>query len=477
MTPETRTNLVVEAFEPAAPSATALIVVLVGTFITVLDYFIANVAVPAIQTDLSATSTQAQLVVVGYGVAFTAGLITGGRIGDIHGHRRLFVLGMLLFALSSAACGLSPDAGTLIVARIVQGAAAAVMVPQVLGIIGTVYSGPHRARAFTAYGLVIGLAGVFGQLIGGALITLDVGSVGWRIIFLINIPLCVAALAFVRRSIPESRGPAGSRVDLPGTLMITAALGLLVYGLVEGRPQGWSVWIWACLAAAVVLIGLAVRHLRRRAAVGGGPLIEPTLFRSRTFSLGLAATMTYFLAMGSFFFMLALYLQFGRGLSALDSGLVFLALGTGYFASSILSSRYTDVVARRIAFGPAMVGVGYVLVGLAVSHVGEGGSILWMILPLAIAGVGMGLTTGPLTNLVLASAAPEHAASASGLLNTAQEGGAAIGVAVAGTVFYPALGSTGRYAHAFDVSLILLVIFCAAATLLVLLSPPRPVAR
>ncbi|MFJ4922361.1 MFS transporter [Streptomyces sp. NPDC088725] len=476
MTSEASPQLVVED-DARKPAATALIVVLVGTFITVLDYFIGNVAVPSIQADLAASTAQAQMVVVGYGVAFTSGLITGGRIGDLYGRRRMFVLGMAFFALSSAACGFAPDAGLLIVARVVQGFAAALMVPQVLGIIGVVYQGAHRAKAFTMYGLVVGMAGVFGQLLGGALITLDIAGLSWRTIFLINIPVCAVTLAFVRRAIPESKAPAGSRLDLVGALLITAALALLVFGLVEGGERDWPVWSWECLAASVVLIAVAVWHLRRLAAAERGPLIEPALFRSRVFSLGLAGTGSYFLAMGSFFFILALYLQFGRGMSALGSGTVFLAVGGGYFAASLYSSRFTEAVARRVALGPATLAVGFALLGLAISHAGVHGSVLWLVPPLLVAGVGMGLTTGPLTNLVLASAMPEHAASASGLLNTAQEGGAAIGVALSGVLFFPALGQHGDYTHAFDITLTLLVAFCAVATTFVLLTSSRAAAR
>ncbi|MCH0540946.1 MFS transporter [Streptomyces sp. MUM 203J] len=461
------------------PSAGALIVVLVGTFITVLDFFIANVAIPAIQADLHATSAQAQMVIVGYGVAFTAGLITGGRLGDLYGRRRMFALGMAVFMLASAACSFAGTADVLIVARIAQGAGAALLVPQVLGIIGTVYTGPARDRAFNVYGLVIGLAGVFGQFIGGALITVDLAGMSWRTIFLINIPLCLVSLAFVRRTIPESRG-AGARLDLVGALLVTASLGLLVFALLEGQERGWPVWVWECLAGAAVLLAVTVLHLRRRAAADRGPLIEPSLFRVRLFSVGLTATVVYFLAMGSFFFILALYLQLGRGLSPLESGLLFLAVGAGYFGASIGSARLAaTVTARRVAVGPLVLAAGYGALALTADTLGTSGSVLWLLPLLLVAGVGMGLTTGPLTNLVLGGAAGEHAASASGLLNTAQEGGAAVGVAIAGTVFFPALagGAADAYPHAFSLTLVPLIALGVLAAALVLLAPGRAAAR
>ncbi|WP_285545007.1 MFS transporter [Streptomyces lavendulae] len=457
------------------PSWGALAVVMVGTFMTVLDYFIANVAIPAIQSDLNASAAQSQLVIVGYGVAFTAGLITGGRIGDLFGHRRMFALGLLLFALASLACGLAPNADLLVVARVVQGAAAALMVPQVLGVIGTVYSGPGRAVAFNVYGMVVGLAGVFGQLIGGILITVDIAGLDWRSIFLINVPVSAIALAFVFRTLPESRNADGTRLDLPGAVLVTGSLVLLVTALVEGREQGWPAWSWASLAAAAVLAAASVAHLRRRGREGRGPLISPALFRSRVFSIGLAATVTYFLAMGSFFFLLALYLQQGRGLSPLESGLLFLALGAGYFGASLLSGKLAARLGRSlVASGPLTLAAGYALTGVAVVLNGTDGSVLWLVPSLLIAGLGMGMTTGPLTGLVLSGAAPEHAASSSGAVNTAQEGGAAVGVAIAGTVFFPALGaaaSAADYPHAFTVSLIPLVVFCVAAAVMIRLIP------
>ncbi|ABW15101.1 major facilitator superfamily MFS_1 [Parafrankia sp. EAN1pec] len=463
-----------------AAEATAwgtLAVLMVGTFITVLDYFIANVAAPSVQRDLNASSAQIQGVIVGYGVAFTAGMITGGRLGDVYGRRRMFALGLLLFTVASAACGVAPNAEALIVARVVQGTAAALMVPQVLGILGTVYTGPSRAQAFNVYGLVIGLAGVFGQVIGGVLITVDVAGLDWRAVFLLNVPICLVALAYTYRVVPESRGSARTRLDLTGAALVTATLVLLVVSLVEGREQGWPAWSFGCLALAAVLSGASVLHLRRRAARGADPLIDPALFRGRGFSVGLAAMVAYFLAMGSFFFLLALYLQQGRGLSPLESGLLFLALGAGYFGSSLASMQLVARMGRwLVVAGPLTIAVGYTLVGITVWATGSTGSPAWLVPALLVAGLGMGMTTGPLTNVVLTGVAPEHAASASGAANTAQEGGAALGVAVAGAVFYPALGVAARatdYPDAFDVALIPLVACCLVAATLALLLPGR----
>lgn len=460
-----------------AVSWSALALVMVGTFVTVLDYFIANVAIPSIQLDLHASSAEVQLVIAGYGVAFTAGLITGGRLGDLYGRRKMFGLGLAIFTLASAACGLAPSAADLVGARIVQGIGAALLVPQVLGIIGILYTGAKRAQAFTVYGLVIGLAGVFGQLIGGVLISLGIAGMGWRAVFLINVPIGIVALLLVRRVLPKAERTPGARLDLRGALLVTAALVLVVSALVEGREQHWPAWSWAFLAVAALLSFAAVVHLRRLERRGGQPLVEPALFRGRAFAVGLSATVTYFLAMGSFFFLFALYLQEGRGLSALESGLLFTALGAGYFGSSLLATQLaTGLGTNLVVFGPLTLAVGYLIVAFTVSRIGVGGEMLWLLPGLLVAGTGMGMTTGPLTNIVLTGVDAAHTAAASGAVNTAQEGGAAIGVAIAGTVFFPALGAAARatsYSHAFEVSLIPLIAFCLLAAAIARLLPRR----
>lgn len=463
MSVEPDSRAAVETAEPPAPprgSRGALAVVMVGTFVTVLDYFITNVATPSIQADLQATSAQAQAVIVGYGVAFTAGMITGGRLGDLYGRRRMFLIGMAAFLLTSTICGLAPTADVLTVARVLQGAAAALLVPQVLGIVSTVCTTPEaRAKAFGTYGLVVGLAGVFGQVIGGLLISLDIASVGWRAIFLLNIPVCGLALLLAVRLVPESRNPRGSRLDLPGAVLVTATLGLVVFALLQGQEKDWPWWSWAALAAAVPLVAVLVVHLRRSTS----PVIDPALFARRSFSAGLIGMVVYFMAMGSFFFVLALFLQQGRGLSALESGLVFLALGGGYFASSLTSGRLSARFGpAAVVAGPITLAAGYALVAAVAGH----SSVWWLIPPLVVAGVGMGMTTGPLTGAVLQNVAPDHAASASGATNTAQEGGAAIGVAVAGAVFFPLLGTSG-YTDAFVTTLLPLIGFCLVSAVLV----------
>lgn len=325
----------------SAPRLGALLVLLTGTFVITLDFFIVNVGIPSIQRDLGAGQAMLQLVVAGFGLALAAGLITGGRLGDLYGRRRMFALGLALFTLASLACGLAPTAGFLVGARVAQGAAAALMTPQVLAIVNTVYTGEHRARAFNAYGLAMGFGGVFGQLIGGLLIKADSAGLGWRAVFLINVPVGLVAVPAALRMVPESTAPSGARLDLVGTLLVSTGLVLIVLPLVEGRQEGWPLWTWLCLAAAPVVLAAFAAYQRR---IGGGrALVDLGLFRHRAFGVGAVIALVGQMAVASFFFVLALYLQLGRGMSALESGLVFLALGLGYFVSS---SKAAQVAAR-----------------------------------------------------------------------------------------------------------------------------------
>src|SRR5882757_2909306 len=285
----------------AGPSRAALPVLLAGTFISLLDFFIVNVALPDTQRTLHAGPSAIQFIVAGYGLALAAGLITAGRLGDLYGRRRLYVIGLSLFTLASAACGVAPSAGFLVAARVVQGAAAALLMPQILGIISTIYTGPKRAKAFTAYALAIGFGAVFGQLIGGVLIRLDVAGLGWRTIFLINVPIGVAAALLAPRVVPESKAQGAARIDLVGTVLLSLGLVAIVLPLVEGQQQGWPAWTFGCLAASVPLLAAFAGYQVLLAARNGSPLINLALFRARAFSAGVITSMTYQLMMASFF--------------------------------------------------------------------------------------------------------------------------------------------------------------------------------
>jgi EmrB/QacA subfamily drug resistance transporter len=459
--------------EQESPGWGTLAVLLVGVFIVTLDFFIVNVAIPSVQQGFHASPAAIQFVVAGFGLAYSASLITGGRLGDLFGRRRMYAVGLALFTVASAACGLAPSAGFLVAGRVLQGLSAAVLTPQVLAVINVVYTGRHRVAAFNAFGVAMGFGGVFGQLIGGLLIQADIGGVGWRTIFLINVPVCVGALLVVRRLVPETKATGRARLDLAGTLLITMSLVAVVLPLVEGQQLGWPLWTWLCLAAAVPLLaGFVVRQRRIRT---GAPLIDLAMFRERAFSVGLVIGLVYALAMSSFFLVLALYLQQGHGLTALDSGLIFLPLGIGYFVASSRAGAVAAKLGRQvIAAGSLSVAVGYLVLGGTVGGIGVTGSVLWLTPGLVIAGAGMGLVMSPLPAIVMARVAHRYSSAASGVLNAAQQAGGAIGVALVGLVFYRVLGGTQHpalYGHAFTLSEFLLTGFALVVAGLVQLLP------
>ncbi|VTU24990.1 MFS transporter [Variovorax sp. PBL-E5] len=414
-----------------------LILVLSGTFMVVLDFFIVNVALPSIQRELHASDSALQLVIAGYGLANAAGLITGGRLGDLFGRRRMFMTGLLLFTLASAACGLAPGAGVLVAGRVAQGLAGALLQPQVLAMLGLVFTGPARARAFGAYGLTLGLGAVLGQLIGGVLIHADLAQMGWRSCFLINVPIGLAGLALGMRWIPALKSEGHSRLDMPGAVIVAVLLSAVLWPLVEGRQEGWPLWSVASLLAAVALaVGLAL-HQRRREAHGAQPLIAPGLLRLPGYAQGLLVTLVFYAGNASFYFVLAIYLQQVMGLSALASGAVFTALALGFFATSMASARLDRWLGRRaITCGAVVLAAGHAaLVGLVLRHGGEG-IVPWMLPILWVEGAGIGMIMAPLVSAVLAAVPAAHAGVAAGMLATVQQVGNSLGVALIGIVFY-----------------------------------------
>src|SRR5579859_534720 len=285
---------------PSSSRWLPLPVVLAGTFMVVLDFFIVNVALPSIQSRLHASDSAIEWVVAGYALTSAIFVISASRLGDRLGHRRMFSVGLALFTLASAACGAAATPLELVLARLLQGIAAALLTPNVLSIIGVLYSGQDRLRALSAYGTIMGFAAAGGQLIGGALIALNPAGLGWRTCFLINVPIGAAALVLAPRVIPESRQRTAARIDLTGTLMVTAALTAVVLPLVEGRQRGWPAWTWISLGVAPLLVGVFLAHQRRVARNGGSPLVDLALFRARSFSGGLATQVCFWAGQASF---------------------------------------------------------------------------------------------------------------------------------------------------------------------------------
>ncbi|SEG77570.1 drug resistance transporter, EmrB/QacA subfamily [Actinacidiphila yanglinensis] len=441
-------------------SGPGLLVLLVATFMTALDLFIVNVAIPAVQSDLHTNAASIQWVVAGFGLAVATGLITAGRLGDIFGRRRIFTVGLALFTLTSAACGVAPTAGTLVAARVLQGLSAAMMSPQVLAILQSAYTGKAQARAFGLYGMTLGVGAVFGQLIGGLLIRADVLGVGWRACFLINVPIGLVALAAAPRVLAESRAPRRPRLDNTGVALSTSAVLALVLPLIQGRAQGWPLWTWLSLAGSAALGTAFVAHQGRLGRRGGDPVLNTALFRQRGFAPGACAQLVFWTGQGSFFLVLALYLQAGRGLSALESGTVFLSIGGGYLLTSTAAHRIAARMgAATVPAGALLMAAGLGGLWAAVHASGTTGS-LWELVPgLAVDGVGMGMVIAPLTHTALGTVPQELVGSASGAVATIQQIGGALGIALIGIVFYDAAGdgSPARFPHAFDMGLAFLL--------------------
>ncbi len=325
--------------------------------------------------------------------------------------------------------------------------------------------------AVTAYGVTLGLAAVLGQLFGGLLIQADIFGLDWRSCFLVNLPVGAAALAAAPRLVPESRGTAGDRIDLVGTVLMTAGLVAIILPLVDGRQQQWPAWAWASLAASVPILAAFAAHQARRRQQGQAPLVDFTALAGRAIRAGLLATGVFYCAMASFFIVLALYLQEGRGMSALGSGAMFTAVGAGYLAASLAPARLTARLGRQWpALGGLVMAAGYAALGLMVTGAGTRG-VLWLTGPLLVTGIGMGMLTAPLTGIVLAQVAPQHVGTGSGLQSTTVQLGNSLGVAVIGVVFFGALA--GGFGHAFGAALAWLTVLPLAVAVAIQVLPRR----
>ncbi|GAA0438847.1 MFS transporter [Streptomyces luteireticuli] len=449
---------------PRSP-VTALAVLLTGVFMAVLDTFVVLVAAPAIQRDLHASDADVQLILAGYQLTYAIALITGARLGDLLGRRRMFLTGMAVFTLASAACAAAPGAGALIAARLVQGLGAAVMFPQVFSMIQVLVPAERRARALGALGAVIGAAGVAGQLLGGLLVAADLFGTSWRPVFWVNVPVGLAALVLTAARVPESRAPgSGRRPDLPGAGVLTVALGLLVVPLVEGRERGWPWWTWLSPVAAAAAFG-CFAAVERRART---PLLRPGLLRERPFAVGIALVLLTYSGINSSFLVLSLTVQDGLGLGTLGAGLVYVPFAAAFFAASVAAGRLARRGHRLLVRGALLSALGHAT-GITAVLLAGGSLSPWHLAPgLALTGAGNGLLVTPLIGTVLSRVAPAEAGMASGVLSTGQQVGGAVGVAVVGTLYYGVLGGAPRgdavaYGHGMAAALGFDVALCAAS--------------
>ncbi|MBS1893064.1 MAG: MFS transporter [Actinobacteria bacterium] len=440
----------------AGLSPLGLALVLSATAVGSIDAFITFVAAPTIGAELGASSDELQWIVAAYGLTFSLGLITGGRLGDLYGRRRTLVVGMLAFGVASGACGAAPDPTSLILFRCLQGAGAALMLPQVFSIVQVEFPPAQRGRPLALVGGVQGIAAVTGQLLGGALLALDPLNLGWRSVFLINLPICAVGVLFIPRFVPESRSAAARHLDLGGVALAALVVAALAVPLVQGRAAGWPPWTFLSFAA-VLPLGLVFvlwEGLVKRG--GGSPLVEFGLFRAATFRLGLGLSLFFMLASPPVILLLMIYLQEGLGLSAIDAGLTFTPAAIAYALAALGVGRMG--IARRehaLVPGIAVTAGGVLLSGLLVALVAEPSPLL-LALTFVIVGAGQGAVIPAMTGTVLAETDPLHAGSASGLLATTMQLGGALGIALTGTVFFGHLGSAtsaAAYGEAFAIAL------------------------
>lgn len=419
----------------------SLAVVLTGAFLAALDFFIVNVSIPAIRTSLQATFAEVQLIIASYGLTYAVLLISGGRLGDIYGRRKMFVWGVSSFTAASLLCGIAPSPSLLIAARALQGVSGALLFPQVLSIIQVTFPQRERATAFGFFGTVIGLSSFAGNAIGGVLVSADVFHLGWRPIFLINLPIGLMTIIFAERFVKESSSPKARRLDLGGVAILTVALTLLLYPLIQGREAGWPAWAFICLGSCLPVLLLFIQFEKRVTRSGGSPLIELSLFHNRVFVIGLCSGVCFFSGAAAFFLISTIFLQNGLGYSPRHAGLTFLWFAIAFLGSSLASVRVQPRLGSRII----NLGVAFMISGL--------GGLLWIssvrgadltsinLAPiLLIYGTGQGFVMPTLINTILINIKGHDAGSASGVLTTVQQASFATGVAVIGTVFFSALG-------------------------------------
>jgi len=459
----------------------SLAVILAAAFISTLNSFVVNVAIPSIRADLHANFAQMQLVIASYGLSYAVLLISGGRMGDIYGRKRMFMLGIAGFILTSLFCGVAPTPNILIAARALQGITAAVLYPQVLSIVQVTFPPKERAAAFGLFGMVTGLSAFAGNVLGGFIVSADLFGLRWRPIFLINLPVGLITMWAASKLLKESRSIKARRLDLGGVAILTAALGMLLYPLIQGRVAGWPAWTFISIGGSFAVLALFVRYERSVAARGGSPLVELTLFHDRIFVLGLCSGVCFFNTTASFVLVATIFLQNGLGYSARDAGLTFASFGVAFLCSSLASARLQPKLGSWIInFGLTLMFAGLVGLLLISRHYGAGLNGFNLAPALLVYGTGQGFVMPTLFSNILINIKGHDAGSASGLLSTVQQFSFAMGVALIGTVFFTSLGPRSDfpgYLHALNSALTVNLVLLTITFILILRVPRFPQSR
>ncbi len=419
----------------------ALVVVAFAFVMDLLDTTIVNIAIPSIQTDLGATFAQIQWITAGYALAFATLLITGGRLGDVIGYKKLFLTGISVFTLTSLLCGLAPSIDVLVVGRLLQGASAALMVPQVMSLMQVMYKPKERAAVMGLFGALGGLSASLGPIVGGFLIHANIAGLDWRPIFLINIPVGIFAFIMGLRFLPSGKSPHPLKLDIIGTGLVIVALGLLIFPLIQGREFGWPAWTFVMLLSSIPVFIVFWLWQKRKFIIDKSPLIIPSLFKTYSFSIGIIANLVFQLVMIGFFFTFTLTLQIGLGFEVIEAAIAGLPIAIGIGVSiGIIAPKLTALIGRyTMTLGTIVMAIGLAMTAWVI--VSEGMDVNpWHLAPwLFTIGTGMGMVMGLVFSIALKDVDTKHAGSASGTLNAVQQVGGAIGVALVGVIFFGAL--------------------------------------
>jgi len=459
----------------------ALVVLLIANFMNLIDVTIVNVALPSMRDGLGATDSQIEWVIAAYIMAFALGLLPFGRLGDIVGRTKLFLWGVAAFTAASALCGLSPNIEFLIGARVIQGLAGAMMTPQVLAIATVTFPPEERGQAFSLFGLSAGLASVCGPILGGVLISGQLFGMDWQPIFLVNIPIGIAAVVAGLFLIPNLPGHPGLKNDYVGIGLFGIGLVAVVFPIVEGRTYGWPLWAFAMIASGIVLLVGFVFWTRARAAAGQPQLLNYDLITNKQFMFGAFVTTIFASGIPGMFMVISLLLQGGFAFSPLESGLTNTPFSVGVLLSSLIAGRFGSHYLRsRLASSGALLVIGIAWLHFYIASVTDSIDHWQFLPPLLIAGIGLGLGFSSLFQLVLSNVPPRDAGAGSGSLQAFQQVGGALGVALIGEIFFSNLGSslaggaTQHAAFANASSLALWYVICSFALVLVLVPLFKP---
>ncbi|CAB4543593.1 MAG: DHA2 family efflux MFS transporter permease subunit [Actinobacteria bacterium] len=448
-----------------------LTVVLVAEIMDLFDATIVNVAGPTLAQKLSASNTDLQWVIGGYALALGSGLILGGRLGDRFGRRNMFLFGLAGFTLVSLLCAIAPNIESLIVFRFVQGFLGAMLLPQGFGLIRESFPPKEFGKAFAAYGPAFGLGGILGPVIGGFLIEANIFDLGWRAVFLVNLPIGIVSYVLAAKYLPKNVPDKSVKIDLLGSFLVILASGMLVYPLIKGQEAGWPLWTFLMLGGSVVVFVLFAWLERVTEARGGTPLIDASIFKKRAYTFGIASLGLYFAGFTGVYLILTLFLQFGENFTSAEAGLGNIPIALGSAIGGTISGAFlADKIGGRftLQIGAVIQLIGLGLMWVAVPSVDN--FSIWQLVPaLVISGIGTGLIAAPIFDTVLSTVDSRQSGSASGVLSAVQSVSSSVGVAIFGTVFFNFLvlgQADAGFRNALIVQFVLLVLFAIVSSVL-----------